>query len=158
LAGTQTFGNQDFRTYSGSDWTSYSIPVGEYFTGDFAFLVLAADKDTDGASQESFFRNITFREGSVALQSRIDSGNQIGLSPNPASFEAIVRFDEPTQVEQIQIFDVAGKLVKTTRGGTIRGDGMVINVQELPEGVYYLKVRDLEGNEYSKRMVVQRQF
>ncbi len=62
LAGTQTYGIQEYRTYTGNDWSSFSIPIGEFFTGDFNFLVFSGDKDNEGASQESFFRNIKFSE------------------------------------------------------------------------------------------------
>jgi hypothetical protein len=62
LAGTQTYGIQEYRTYTGNGWSSFSIPVGEFFTGDFNFLVFAGDKDNEGASQESFFRNMMLTE------------------------------------------------------------------------------------------------
>ncbi|NHF59154.1 T9SS type A sorting domain-containing protein [Flavobacteriaceae bacterium TP-CH-4] len=64
LAGTQgDFGKQTYKTYSGNGWHSFSIPVGEFFTGNFDNIIFVADKDSNGANQESYFRNIRFREG-----------------------------------------------------------------------------------------------
>ncbi|WP_394747337.1 T9SS type A sorting domain-containing protein [Spongiimicrobium salis] len=71
LAGTQgvNWDNEDYNNYSTADmnsndgWKSYSIPLGDYLTGDIAHIVFFGDKDNgDKSLQESFFRNITFRE------------------------------------------------------------------------------------------------
>ena len=67
LAGFQGVGwdNSDFENYSiGDGWKSYSIPLGEYFTGDKNFLVFMGDRDNSPEIQNSSFRNITFRETS----------------------------------------------------------------------------------------------
>ncbi len=66
LFGTQTFGDtvQDFNNYQISDgWKSYSINVGEYFTGTFERVFLANDNDTsDNLGSNSSFRNIVLFE------------------------------------------------------------------------------------------------
>ena len=57
LAGSQVFGNQDFKTYSNiGEWTTYTIAVGSYFTGTFSNIFFAADNDAEKNDVDSFFR------------------------------------------------------------------------------------------------------
>ncbi|MBZ0111153.1 MAG: hypothetical protein K8J08_01700 [Thermoanaerobaculia bacterium] len=58
LHGTQnwTSANHDFDNYSGTAFTTYSIPVGQYYTGTM-FLVLTNDNDA-GSGNTSRFRNV----------------------------------------------------------------------------------------------------
>ncbi len=56
--GTQVWGIADFATYSGSGVTHYRIPVGQYFTGTFDYLVFAADHDVSTPNAESWFSNV----------------------------------------------------------------------------------------------------
>ncbi len=62
LHGTQTWASafQDFNNYSGSAFTSYSIPVGQFYTGTM-FLVVVNDNDA-GAGNTSRFRNVRIFE------------------------------------------------------------------------------------------------
>jgi len=60
--GSQNWGNSDFANYPGAGWRSYQIPVGEYYTGTFQYLVFIADKDSGGSSQDSTFRNVLIYE------------------------------------------------------------------------------------------------
>jgi hypothetical protein len=65
LFGTQdvTWDNNDFENYTtGDGWKSYSIPVGEYITGDKKYLVFVGDKDSNSSSQNSSFRIVSLRE------------------------------------------------------------------------------------------------
>ncbi|MEO1485003.1 MAG: hypothetical protein AAFU57_04600 [Bacteroidota bacterium] len=61
--GSQNWANDDFANYPGSGWESYSIPVGQYYTGTFQYFVFIGDKDSNGASQDSTFRNLRIYEG-----------------------------------------------------------------------------------------------
>ncbi|MGB5596583.1 MAG: hypothetical protein WBM62_21460, partial [Crocosphaera sp.] len=65
LYGTQTWGIQDFDNYQyvGDGWQTYSITVGDYFTGGFNSLVFANDYDANGGvGSSSQFRNIRIFE------------------------------------------------------------------------------------------------
>ncbi|MEM8960123.1 MAG: M12 family metallo-peptidase [Acidobacteriota bacterium] len=55
--GTQNYGITDFDNYSGSSYTTYEIPVGQYFTGSGFRLVLVNDNDA-GSGNNSYFRNV----------------------------------------------------------------------------------------------------
>ncbi len=56
LDGSQTLGIQDFNDgyETGSGYTSYSIPVGQYFTGSVQQLVLVNDDDANLAAMSTF--------------------------------------------------------------------------------------------------------
>ncbi|MEM7051779.1 MAG: M36 family metallopeptidase [Acidobacteriota bacterium] len=63
--GTQNWGsaNHDFDNYDGSgNFTSYTIPVGQYYTGSSMFLVLVNDKDAGALTNDSRFRNVRVYE------------------------------------------------------------------------------------------------
>ncbi len=55
--GTQGWGIRDFDNYSGNDFVSYVIPVGQYYTGASMRLVLVNDFDA-GSGNNSRFRNV----------------------------------------------------------------------------------------------------
>lgn len=62
--GTQAWGNMTFDNYAGNGaWQHYTIPVGQFYTGDFTRLFFVNDKD--GApveTNEADFRNIMVYE------------------------------------------------------------------------------------------------
>ncbi|EAZ90959.1 Ig-like domain-containing protein [Crocosphaera chwakensis] len=64
LFGTQTFGNQTFNNYNTVEgWKSYTINVGDYFTGTYNHLVFMNDNDTpNNLGSSSQFRNIILSE------------------------------------------------------------------------------------------------
>ncbi|WP_425236616.1 hypothetical protein [Ulvibacterium sp.] len=81
VAGSQNWGLSDFQNYTGTDWVSFRIPVGDFFTGDFTYLVFVANKDNDPDTQQSFYRNIRLFENGVEPTSQptawIVNGNDI---------------------------------------------------------------------------------
>jgi len=80
LDGTQDWGGgiQDFddNYTTGDGWQSYEIPVGDYFTGDMQYLVLAMDADSGAGVSE--FRNVRlYEENGTGLRYEW-SGDSIG--------------------------------------------------------------------------------
>jgi len=63
LYGTQGYaGNYNVGTYTNQgQWQSYAIPIGNFFTGNFKYLVLTADDD-NGVVGNSWFRNVSIYE------------------------------------------------------------------------------------------------
>ena len=55
--GTQSWGWPNYANYGGSGWTSYSIPVGLFYTGSFTKLAFVCDDDGNDEGQ-SRFRNV----------------------------------------------------------------------------------------------------
>ena len=60
--GTQTWGVQAFRDYAGSGVVHYTIPVGQYFTGNFTSLIFANDHDVATPTGDGRFSNIIVHE------------------------------------------------------------------------------------------------
>ena len=60
--GTQEHGIQDYHNYTGSGWRSYSIPVGQFYTGSFDRMFFVMDQDEAGGTAESLFKNVRVYE------------------------------------------------------------------------------------------------
>jgi len=54
--GTQTAGRQEYHNYTGTGYKTYSIPIGQYFTGQISQMVFLADEDVH-VGQNVAFRN-----------------------------------------------------------------------------------------------------
>ncbi len=79
LYGTQNWGNRDF-DYSPSGYTSFSIPVGDFYTGNNMYLVLVNDFDA-GSGNTSNFRNVRIFENGATptCNDGIQNGNETGV-------------------------------------------------------------------------------
>jgi len=76
-------------------WTSYSIPIGEFYTGDFNRLFFVMDHDQQPKNGTSFFTNLQIFEGaSCALLENRDGAiatdditaiTEVNVYPNPTS-------------------------------------------------------------------------
>ena len=63
LFGVQQWGNQAFNNYQTSDdWKSYSIRVGDYFTGNIDRIAFVSDDDRNSPTNISQFRNISLMD------------------------------------------------------------------------------------------------
>ncbi len=109
LHGTQNWGLRQFDNYGdGADggtlgeWTSYTIPVGDFFTGDMAYLTLVNDHDVSNPTAESLFRDIRVYEKADVL-------------PQPGTIGFTTSFVNVTEGEE-------AVLVVTREGGS---DGAV---------------------------------
>ena len=74
--GTQSWGIRDFHTYDPASGTvTYTIPVGQYYSGTFDRLIFAMDHDVGSPTGESVFSNVRLYE-------------QSGNNPPSAAFRA----------------------------------------------------------------------
>lgn len=62
LYGTQIWGINQFANYAGETPRRYVIPVGQFFTGSFSYLVFANDHDVANPNAESIFSNVRVYE------------------------------------------------------------------------------------------------
>ena len=60
--GTQQTSLRQFETYIGSGSQHYRISIGEFFTGDFQYVVLINDDDLRGSDAHALFSNIRLHE------------------------------------------------------------------------------------------------
>ena len=79
LSGTETWSNsyQDY-FYTGPGFETFTIPVGQFYTGEMAYLAFIGDDDTNEDTY-IYFRNIKLYEGTLP------SGQQGGLAVNDGS-------------------------------------------------------------------------
>ena len=78
-------------------------------------------------------------------------------SPNPADDVVSISFELPTQIETFQIFDTAGKLVKTIHaspGTDLRTYDLT--VLEIPSGMYYVRALDSNGKWHQEPILISR--
>ena len=71
---------------------------------------------------------------------------QVSVYPNPAKGNVLITGIEPAEV---QLYNALGQLVKTVRGTN------EINVADLPQGVYLLRIADTEGKVCTNRITIQ---
>ncbi len=63
LYGTQNWGITDFNNYpANGEWVTYTIPIGDFYTGGIDRIMLVTDHDGGGRNGDSFFRNIVVFE------------------------------------------------------------------------------------------------
>ncbi|MCB0855821.1 MAG: T9SS type A sorting domain-containing protein, partial [Bacteroidetes bacterium] len=121
--GTQNWGITNYDNYSGSGWTTYTIPVGSFYTGTFNRLVFVADHDVSPFNGNAWFRNVKIYEGSCGSSdeliepvSNISMGNEGELNfevyPNPFDEEISIRIPyTENQTAEINIFNATGQHV-----------------------------------------------
>ncbi len=83
LAGNQTFGIQDFRTYTTPGTTHYTIPVGTFFTGTFPYITFMNDDDS-GATANGTYSNVTITQPASAV-SRPEPARIVVKPPSSAT-------------------------------------------------------------------------
>ena len=83
--------------------------------------------------------------------------NEMSIAPNPASEMINMSFDEPVLIEEILIFDVTGRLIKTIREPLgLNSKSIDFNVYDLPIGTYFIKTIDSKGTQYQQQMLIDR--
>ncbi|BDM79444.1 calcium-binding protein [Acaryochloris marina] len=90
LYGSQPWGLSQFNDYPATgDWLSYRIPVGEFFTGQFAYLTFGNHQDTPQPNANGFFRNVrVFEQVSAPSSTQTGSGTPAFASQLSASMPA----------------------------------------------------------------------
>ncbi|WP_198037231.1 M4 family metallopeptidase [Maribacter hydrothermalis] len=147
-------------TTFGNSWSSYettfTIPSG-LTTIDLWFF----SNYTQQTAGKAIYDNLTVinmsTTGTARSTQKTKPLNDLTIYPNPANIETTLSFKQPTTVGTIQVFDVTGRLVQTIKGGLIDQKGTPVNVQEMPQGVYFVKTIDATGVEFQQQMLIERQ-
>ncbi len=164
--GSQVWGYTNYDNYSGNgSWQYYAIPVGQYYTGDFDRLFFVADHDSGQHNGNAYFRNVKIHEGNGCGSGLQEDGASdvlpeaadVAVFPNPASHELQVVFNTQTEGRySLDIFNMMGQLVKQVNMETTPGQNSIqINVSELPQGTYLLKMGE-GNNRINERLVITR--
>ena len=153
LFGTQNWGISNYDNYSNVGyWTSYSIPVGDFYTGDFNRLFFVMDEDAQPRDGNSFFTNIQIYEGTSCaliegLSGAIEDINsaditELNVYPNPASDYINLSYqstiDAPTSIE---IFTITGARIFAQSVLSNEGNNLTtINVSDYNNGTYLIRI------------------
>lgn len=165
--GTQNWGIGNYADYGSSfgSWKSYSIPVGQFYTGTFNRLFFVADHDGGAGNGNSYFRNIQIHEGGgcgtalpgIELVAESTEGTAFNIFPNPASDLLNVHYVAAQQgTVLISVYNVTGKQVYVqevqTYGGFIAEQ---ISIADLPEGSYVVRLDQGDQYQVSKFVVTR---
>jgi len=171
--GTQNWGIRDFDNYpNNSQWISYSINVGSFYTGTTDRLVFVADHDGGARNGNSFFRNVVIFEDAnangicdgseFAVQTLLSDnlspvagnnateGLDVVIYPNPVRGNILnVKLKGDMDNPRFKITNMLGQVVKE---GQL--NNQQIQVNQLQSGVYFLELSD-ESQSVIKRFIVE---
>lgn len=159
--GTQNWGIQDFDNYpNNGQWVSYTIDVGNFYTGASDRLLFIADHDSGASNGDSFFRNVMVFEDSngngvcdgeegAAFDAFANTtpepihGNDavdevtsfdFEIFPNPVTKGAISVSVIGAEADELTIYNMLGQVVKQ---GSFENN---VDVSHLSAGVYLLEI------------------
>ncbi len=80
---------------------------------------------------------------------------QIKLYPNPANDLCNLQITGGNKAFSASVFDVTGREIKTLFSNQLVAN-FSFSVENLPSGIYCLRISDEQGNQVVKKLVVQR--
>lgn len=105
--------------------------------------------DIDGSSSTSYLRSVVFdntQKGSVSK-----------LFPNPASSRVHIKFEKlEEQLLEVSVFDQLGILVLETQNSISELSNEGISVEELPNGIYTIQIRNKDKFNELHRFIILR--
>ncbi|ACK68705.1 hypothetical protein PCC7424_0237 [Gloeothece citriformis PCC 7424] len=120
LYGTATSGNTTYKNYSGNDWRTYSIPVGQFYTGQMNYLVIKNDHNVQNPIAESQFKDVYIYEGKIGNDKPVAVDDQyLGLTNAPVTIKIskLLANDYDPEGDSLSV-----KSVKSVTGGTAKLD------------------------------------
>lgn len=163
IYGNQSWGISNYDDYSGTDWKKYTIPVGDFFTGNFNKLVFMGDDDLYDR-QTSYFRNVKVYEGSCGTTrlAAIRTGEKavvgtaseyafgIRLFPNPATDHIYLEL-MGEKTAQAVLYNSTGKQVWT--GTLAEHQEISVDVRTLAAGIYTLRILGQDGSAVYQKFI-----
>ncbi|MDF1697429.1 MAG: zinc-dependent metalloprotease [Saprospiraceae bacterium] len=165
LYGTQNWGNSDFDYTSFGNWQSFTIPVGQYYTGSFDRLFFVDDNDANPTTGNSYFRFIKIYEGASCnnlhgdteeVEIGVRSGNTamidglpdeegasiLNVYPNPANDFITMDIESTIEIQsQVSILNLVGQVVKQQSITLQKGlNSVILSTDQMPTGTYLVKV------------------
>ncbi len=170
LYGTQNWGITNYDNYNNLGyWEAYTIPVGQFYTGNADRLFFVADHDGGASNGNTYFQNIKIYEGSCGSAmpnadifevGTVEIGNDGELEfvaaktkvyPNPATNVINVDLAQSSaEAAQISIIDMYGKVVR--QHTAINEISIALEINDLTPGLYLVKVEN--GDETTVEKVV----
>jgi len=81
--------------------------------------------------------------------------NQMKVWPNPAVDVVHMGFDQPTELIELNIYDVHGRLVRRLQVES-SSEGHQIQVDDLPAGMYFIKTMDAHGKLFERQVMIEK--
>ena len=78
---------------------------------------------------------------------------QMHIYPNPATEMVYVALDGGTEIANMVLYDLQGRIVETCLGVSLQSGTATLNVEALPAGIYLLRVTGTDGKTYHHKIV-----
>lgn len=169
--GTQNWGIGNYDDYAGSAgyWKSYTIPVGQFYTGTFDRLFFVADHDGGARNGNSFYRNIRIYEGSACGAQPAPGASLTELAGQPEGTGSLLVFPNPSRgsltvdysaaqpgTALLEVYNLMGQRLLQQSAATTEGfNRQTIATTQLPTGTYLLQLR-VDGELRTVRFSVAR--
>ncbi len=144
----------NFDYYFGSNWLTYVIEVGDYYTGNGLDLVILSVNVNGSPGNNSFFRNVRIYEGNECSASNEVAGSiastdgDFSIYPNPTT--GIVEFNsKDSYVSTLRVFSISGQLIEEV---TVNGNRTQIDLTGQPVGMYLIEWVDLNGEMHREKL------
>ena len=132
--------NTDRVTVSGSAEKRYSVLIPAQAEGNTysSFLMYVVTRDVG-----VIIKDVLLKDSGLSL---LESSSKItSLYPNPASNYITI---DDVEFSHIEIFNITGQRVKF-----IQSNNSVINISDLSQGLYSLKITDINGDLYHSKLI-----
>ncbi len=144
LAGTQDWGLSNF-TYSGNgELQSFSIPVGDFFTGESFGFVLANDKDDGVENNRVTVSNLVIRE--ISTPTPRPTSTPVAPTPPPVDANWFFIVHKPTGSKLHSCTDVDRTPVATRPN---RNTGTCVQWRQVPVGNFF-HIQNRKSEKYIK--------
>src|SRR5690606_38227849 len=96
-------------------------------------------------------------DGTVGVEEALRNSIGVDVFPNPAAEQAVVTFSSTGGTLTLEVLDQTGRMVRTALlTGQPLGIGQhTIDVSGMPAGMYMLRITDANGEQGTKRLVVE---
>ena len=169
LFGTQNWGISAYDNYTNVGyWTSYSIPVGDFYQGEFNRIFFVMDHDAQPKDGNSYFTNIQVFEGNScalleARDGKIESDisaifTDVNVFPNPATDEVNINYtslkESSTTIEMysITVLRVYASSLMSNAGN----NQITINVDDFNNGTFLLRIQTEESKPVVRKIQIIR--
>ncbi len=162
MMGTQAWANTDFTyTASSGNWQSFSIPVGEYYTGQFDRLCFIMDHDEGAKDGNSYYRNVRINEGNCSTTTTVPMEGMAMLTattsnllvyPNPAQDFLNISLDKEIGEASYAVIDLYGRVLLQENRTMMNS---TLNLNNLAAGMYFLRVEN-ESFKQVQKFIIER--
>jgi len=116
-----------------------------YWSGDIGVLSSATDS-TVSFPMPAFDISLSANFFSVGIKE--NAFLNLHLFPNPV--KNMLRIENPNKIDEIQIFDLSGKKLVYSYPQSSK---FVVDMSELTQGIYFIRLRDENGNICNKKII-----